>query len=174
MSRHHLRKEVQMLMFAVLATVLMFIAIPLFPYAPFLTLDISDLAIIAVFFFVGKKQAQQAILLSSLLYASFHAWQLAVLLGLVGHMLFSYLLLLTLERQRGLGSQLLLINAGLLLANFFFLLPAYEHLLNFYLPYSVSIYFLFALLPFNTLKIILLRLLMRELQRIPIFKNQNK
>lgn len=169
-----MRKQIQMIVFSALATILMFIAIPIIPLAPFLTVDISDVSLLLLAQMTKRRYALVGSILSALLYWSIQAFSLPVLIGLIGHLVFTWTYICSYPKIKSLWKQIILQFIVSVLANIFFLLPAYEMLLHFELPYSLCIYLFCALLPYLIVKTALVHWIVHECQKLPFVSKKER
>ncbi|WP_125766494.1 ECF transporter S component [Lapidilactobacillus wuchangensis] len=162
-----LRLAVSVSIFGVLSYLLMLVEIPILPLFPFLKLDFSDLIPLCGLAIFGFGGASGVVLIRALLHLIMTGFSAQSLIGELGSVIASLTILLLAQlilqkQQKGqLNWQrrvLLVISGTLVLTvvmailNYFVLTPLYIKVTGFKLGMDYLKYVLFAIIPFNLIK----------------------
>ena len=159
------KKLIHISLMTALSLCLSFIRLPIIPIAPFLTLDLSSLPLMIL----AKKEASTAIItmwLSSGLTILLHGLQPVEMIGQLATLVFNYIVIIAIQKQYSFWKLLVLSLFAMIMLNIIVILPLYLFLFHFTLGYSLTLYIIGALIPFNVIKIGILYILFRMLRDV--------
>lgn len=143
-----------------LATLVMYIEIPLIPGFSFLKMDVSDVVVLLAFGLYGISTGTLVAFCKVLLHWVLMGMNVASLIGdfssLLSSLAFIIPIVLLLRNDHAnwlaYGCGTLSLTIVLSLANYFILMPLYMTVLNFHIGMPVAKYVLFGVVPFNLVK----------------------
>lgn len=159
------RKIAKVGILTAITVILSLIKIPIIPMAPFLTLDCSDLPLMLV----AKKDANTSrmiLALATILIILFNGGQLAIVIGLIAQVIFSLFMIEGIHKKWSIFKILTIEILMMIILNLIVVLPLYQWALDFHLSYSIWIYVIGALIPFNFIKGVILMILYRMFRNV--------
>lgn len=140
--------------------VLMYLAFPVIPLVPFLTLDFSDIPILLCFFIYGRKEGYLTILLKECLHFIMTGPSLPNFVGIVSNAIASILiaeLIFSIYQKKqnwilAIVIATVALTIAMALINVSFMLPFYIKVLGMKLSVSIGKIVLFGIVPFNIIK----------------------
>ncbi|KRM67868.1 ECF transporter S component [Apilactobacillus ozensis] len=162
-KRFSVKKMVTISILSGLSFFLMYIKFPIIPIASYMTIDFSDIPILIGALTLSKRDGAIIALLKSLLYFVFTGPSIINLIGVgsafISSLVILFSLVLIIEKFSGLKRTLLGILVTILnltvimsLLNYFIITPLYIDVIGFKFAYSIQDLVLYAVVPFNIIK----------------------
>lgn len=144
-----------------MAYLLMYIAFPIIPIVPYITLDFSGIPILLAFYLFGRKSGYIALITKEILHMLLTGISVVKLIGISADALalicLAELFLSVLHNKRkrwimAVGISTIGMTIIMSLANYFIITPAYMKLLGIKLSFSLAKFIVVGVVPFNLIK----------------------